>query len=164
VQWALSRCDLQSHSDSPSIGIPDIRQQSPGVRQRTTRKSPSQEPEDQDRSDVLAESTTDLETDVAEESDKEDCGRQERILAKSSTVAQSDAVNLLGRLPNDSDRGPQRRGPTQYPATNNETVKVATSFPNPKYSVISATIPLGAELANVELRTNKLPAAVMYQR
>jgi hypothetical protein len=58
---------LQGHGNPPSIGIPDIRQQSSSVRQRTTRKRSAQEPKDQDGGDVLTERATDLKPDVPKE-------------------------------------------------------------------------------------------------
>ena len=64
--------DSQSHSNPPPISIPNISQQRPRIRQRTTSEHSPQEPEDQDGCDVFTEGATDLETDVAEKGDDED--------------------------------------------------------------------------------------------
>ena len=55
----------------------------------------------------------------------------------------------MGFRPYCSDNGPHRIGPTQYPATNNDIVSVATSPEKPNWRMSSGATPEGAELANV---------------
>ena len=56
------------------------------------------------------------------------------------------------------------RGPTQYPATNKESVNVATSTLKSKYSIVGANIFDGAELANVIFRkTDELSITVILE-
>ena len=55
-------------------------------------------------------------------------------------------------------------GPTQYPATKREMVRIATSWENPKYAIISRTIPDGDDEAKVELRTSSPATPVKYHR
>ena len=59
------------------------------------------------------------------------------------------AMIKIGLRPYCSDSGPQRIGPTQYPATNKDIVKVPTSPEKPNWCLSCGTIPEGAELANV---------------
>ena len=54
-----------------------------------------------------------------------------------------------GRLPYCSDSGPQKRGPTQYPARKSEIVRVPTSSENLKCSVMGTMTPDGADDENV---------------
>jgi hypothetical protein len=59
----------------------------------------------------------------------------------------------MGLRPYCSDKGPHKRGPTQYPATKMDIVSMPTSPEKPNCCMSWGTIPEGAELANV-LRLN----------